>query len=1765
MHLIRKLSSSLLIIVVLTLLFVYGKYAEEEPKLFKVNVNFEEGKGSVLILEDNNWSEISQPFSKEVEPETEIKLKVMPSEGYTIKEVLIEESKIVLDEDNSASVSIMQDSVIQVNFQEEEIEGAETKEVETEEEGSSKEMATRAGNIPIYTALMSKDTGWRIQPNDGVSAEHDEGVFRVNGELVWCVHSNKDFVSGYGSSRNFIGYCGADQALCTKIALALEGARQYMDAHNIHSVVADQGSPVLNHGPGPQLVDLSQYMVQQLIIWRYMSDSLQGMTYSNARISSSNMSYETQDNILNAAAAFVKANKDNYIGHGTVWWIDDVKQPVGRFSLEDITGHLTLTKVSSAPNMSNNNNCYSLEGAEFGVYTDAACTNKKGTLKTGANGKTSSLKLSRGTYYIREDVPPKGFAKQAEGSTPPVKTVTVSKGETTTVTFEDEPINDPFDILLEKRDSNITGSAQGDASLAGARFQLDYYDSLTVTKEQIKAGTVAPKDSYIFQTKKDVTGAGEVRYYINVADPECYIGSPTNSDLYRLNGIVTFPVGTLAIREITPPEGYHIEGSIIWDATENVESTDNLVIRRIETSGVSSPIHVYQQPINGNEVDKGSVRIIKRDIETGRSEPQGNATLEGAIFQIINESDNPVFYAGREVAVGSAVTQIMTEWVEADGAYIAEAADLPYGTYRIVEVQPPEGYLLEGVTEQTFQIRENGRTVQLFSDSQSIKDKVIRGGIQIKKRDFETGLDEAREETSLAGAVFEIESRCNHPIVVEGKEYNKFQVVKQIRTNEEGIAETSADLLPYGSYIIREIHPPTGFLLDGVLQREFRILDSGKIVDMFDVSDSITNLPIRGDLELLKLEGKEEGNEEDKMEGLPGVQFTITSKTTGEVVGVIETDEHGVATTKGMGDPRGALIYGTYIIEETKTPEGFLPVKPFEIKIREEGVTVRFIYLEDKLIMSPIQILKVDESTGKTIPVAGTTFRILDSDKNVITLVQRYPNTVEYTEFQTDDSGSFQLPEKLKYGTYFLEEVTSPEGYLKGELLEFKVEEDKDWGEATVVRYSDKNAMGKLKLEKTDESTGEAMKGVEFAIIATEDIITPEGTLRHSKGSTVETLITDDNGKAESKDLFIGKYLVKETKTLPGYVLDLKEYDFEVKYIDQDTPLDIITMQLTNKPTVVKLTKSDIDSTRLEGVKFELQNEDSNKELITNKDGEITLKYLTKGKYTLRETDTLSGYLLLKEPIHFFVNKTGRIVQTEEDGTWISQSPIELLDVDLVNDYTKVTFSKTDITGETEVEGATLQIKDSEGNIIEEWISTNEEHKVNKLPVGDYVLREELAPDGYVKASEVSFKVEETGDIQKVHMVDKQVEISKTDITGSKEVPGAELEVSDKETNEVIDQWVSAEEGSHFVTGLEVGKTYILTEKLTPEGYVTAESIEFTVDDDQKNQHIQMKDKQVLISKNVTFDNGKDEKTKNKDKKEVQFETGYFSGEGFLEGAKFNILDEEGNVVEEWVSSQEVHASSNLQDGKTYTLVEVEAPKGFVKLKPIEFTLDVDSEENLKLDLTNTRVLLSKQTIAGVELEGAKIQVKDSEGEIVDEWVSGKEPHAIENLTEGETYTFREESSPDGYLKVEEFDFVVDLKDMDLKITVTDDHTKVEISKVDVTTGKELPGAKLTLKDWNDKVVETWTSSDKPHMVERLVPGEYTLKEDLAPIGYNIANEIKFEVKPTGEVQHVKMEDEPKPKVKKLVQTGEAGLMMIISLLLIGCSLLFIRRVRKTK
>ena len=568
------------------------------------------------------------------------------------------------------------------------------------------------------------------------------------------------------------------------------------------------------------------------------------------------------------------------------------------------------------------------------------------------------------------------------------------------------------------------------------------------------------------------------------------------------------------------------------------------------------------------------------------------------------------------------------------------------------------------------------------------------------------------------------------------------------------------------------------------------------------------------------------------------------------------------------------------------------------------------------------------------------------------------------------------------------------------------------------------------------------------------------GDTLYKKGQLVVSIKTDDSGVARSDDLPYGSYYVKEISAPTQEAGNSHNFvlsdDTQYVKINGKNKTDTVTF-VDKKVTASKTTITGTDE--IKGAVMTVTDNDGKVIDTWTSDGNPhSIKGLHEGwEYTLTETTAPKGYVKA-ESIKFTVSTD------KKDQTIVMKDK-------------QFTASKKDVSGKNYVEGAKLEVRDDQNRVVDSWTSTKEDHYVSGLEEGKtYRLVEAEAPKGYVKAKDVFFTVSNEKKNESVVMKDAKITASKTEVTGTKEVEGAKMTVTD-EKGKTVDEWTSGKE-EHSISGLEEGKKYTLTETTAPKGYVKAESIEFTAGD--KDQKLVMKDKQVTVTKTEV------------------------SGTDEVEGAKMTVTDEKGKTVDEWTSGKEEHYVSGLEEGKTYTLTETTAPNGYVKAESIEFTVSKD-KVNQKVNMLDKQISVTKTDITGTqEVPGATLTVKDADGNTVDTWVSGEKEHYVSGLEEGETYTLIEETAPEGYVRADEITFTVTKEKVDQEVNMFD--AQVKVTKTDALTGDAVKGAEFTVFDKDGNIVDKWTTDGTAHAVSGLDAGcEYILKETKTPEGYMTA------------------------------------------------------------
>lgn len=906
------------------------------------------------------------------------------------------------------------------------------------------------------------------------------------------------------------------------------------------------------------------------------------------------------------------------------------------------------------------------------------------------------------------------------------------------------------------------------------------------------------------------------------------------------------------------------------------------------------------------------------------------------------------------------------------------------GTYTIKEKSVGTGYLLNTESYKA-EVKPNQTTTQ------AIVNKEPTGEISLIKTDKDTGNSNRVDGTShhgdvnLKGTEYTLYAKEDiYNVARTVKYFSKNEEIAKYTFNEYGVAtvivtnrNTPAVLsvdgntikgLPMGTYYAKETHVVEGYMQD-TEEHTYTISYQDMNTPVIKTSDTLKNTVQKAKFEVIKIST----NTNTTAPVIANAEFTAILTKYVDYYGSFDEaikhldqyaeDEYSIFKTGADGHGvSGLLAYGEYTVYETYTPSDEIEtVEPFYIKIDRNSNGVIKEYIEnDAPFESYLKMIKIDKNTGKKVTFSNATFKLYRlNENNEWEKVKCKTGLFNTDKWKTDKTGLAVTEDKLKAGTYKIDEIELPTGFLQLENeLTFKInrsnktlEFDEDYDAYITVTVANEQPTGTLKIDKSvaireDVDTSlvdiSDLSKIKFKLTAKEKIIDyADGSTIYEKGQEVGTYNLTKEGKLEVKKLPMGKYELEEIETLDGLVLDN-----------------------------------------------------------------------TKHEIVFKQEDT-----------------TTKVYTNEEK---------------FVNDTTLVEFSKTDITGDKELEGATLTVTDSEGNVIDRWVSGEKTHKIEGLKAGEkYTLKEEIQVDSYVKATDIEFTVENTKEIQKVTMIDKVVDMSKVDIGGN-EIEGAEMQVLDHEGN-IVDEWVSGKE-AHKIKNLEEGKSYILHEEVCVDGFVKATDIEFEVITDKETQHLEMIDKIVEMSK---VDIGGEE----------------------IEGATIQVLDEEDNVIDEWVSGKEAHKISGLEEGKSYKLHEEISSGYFVKATDVEFEVSYDKETQ-HLEMVDKIVDVTKtDMVNGEEVEGAELVVTDEEGNEIDKWVSGKEPNHVVGLEEGKTYVLTEKTCPYGYEVAESVEFEVSLDKQTQLIEMKDMPIlkSVQVEKIDKDTGEHIKSNKFTFGIFEDE------------------------------------------------------------------------------------------------
>lgn len=936
-----------------------------------------------------------------------------------------------------------------------------------------------------------------------------------------------------------------------------------------------------------------------------------------------------------------------------------------------------------------------------------------------------------------------------------------------------------------------------------------------------------------------------------------------------------------------------------------------------------------------NQLKTGSIKINKQSEDNQNGDREFTITGNGKTYTIKTGSDGVAILS--DIPVYDSNNQKIV--------------------YTISEKNVPVKYVVPA--SQTVTLTADATTTKTF------KNVLKKFTAQVTKQDSETA--SAQGDGTLSGAVYGI--------------YRNGELVDTYTTDENGYFKTKEYVC--GNYTVQEISPSEGYLLDETVYPVGAETENYSI-EHNPISMTVTEDVLKGKISIIK--HSDDGSTQIETPEV-GAEFEVYLKSSGSYEAANDSekdylvcDENGYAQTK-------MLPYGIYVVHQIKGLENTEQMEDFEVNISENEKEY-FYLLNDAVKKSFVKIVKKDAETGNIIPVSGIGFKVWDcANSEYVSQEINYPSEMILNTFYTDESGSLMLPNELVYGDYELHEVQSAEGYvLDKNPVPFTIDGSV---ETVVVEKTNTAQKGKISVQKTgnvfasvtalgsaiyiDENgevhesgqtaytpvfAKENLSGAVFQVIASEDIITADGTIRANAGDVVAELVTDENGYAETDLLYLGKYEVKEITAPDGYVLNAESQFVELTYAGQEIAVrDTVGTAFENDYQGIEISLSKVMEN---DEKFGISAEESYKNVrfglfaaedITAADGsvipadgliaEVSLnedmtaviaEKIPFGKYYVQEIATDEHYVLngKKYLVNFeymgqevttvsidcgqFVNelKRGKIegIKVNESNEPLENAVFGLFTADCVK------FSR---------DTAIMTAASDENGCFE----------FTDVPFGQYIVREIESPSGYILSDkEYAVSISEDGEVIEITTENKPitVEISKRDVYGN-ELVGAEM-VLENADGEKVDKWTS-DGTNHIVSKLGAGE-YVLKEIAAPDGYIIATDIKFNVDV-YGNVTVENVDSTAVSDNGYPLIVMVDDTTKVRiSKRDIT------TGEE-LPGATLQIIDEDGNVVEEWVSTDEAHfIEGKLIAGKEYTLRETIAPDGYEIASEIKFTVNTD-------------------------------------------------------------------------------------------------------------------------------------------------------------------------------------------------------------------------------
>ena len=1243
-----------------------------------------------------------------------------------------------------------------------------------------------------------------------------------------------------------------------------------------------------------------------------------------------------------------------------------------RIEFEQPYGAVRVSKISA-------DNGAMLSGATFELMNGAGTV--LATQTTGADGTARFDNLPAGGYTVREVGAPTGYKIAVN----PSQAVTVAPGATSDIRFENDRVNGKIRIV--KRDA-LTKEA-----LAGAVF--------TVTRLSAAEGDGAVGEAVATLT--------------------------TGADGTAETGWLQW--GRYRIAETGVPEHY-VDGGFVTE----IDCTEDGKTYTVEAE---------------NEPTKGWIRLVKTDRLNGNP-------IEGVAFDIYENDE-----------YGNAPVADMT--TGKDGA--ALSPPLRKGRYIVRERGATAGYVMEEITlDATVRSDE---TTQLRATNQPVMVK-----LKLYKRDGdEYGGDDpnsrrrdelpqpanidapsTRGDGELTGAVFrvlagaEIRDRQGNVLFKKGD-----TVVDALTTAGDDASAATGELWP-GLYEIVEASPPVGYEpSDAHFFVDARSAASQSETAVVTYEGLKLNIIRQGVYAIVKFLGDNEIHDDAGLIETPeeGAEFELYLKKAGGY-GNARAFERDYLVTNRYGYAKTKLLpYGLYVLKQVKGKAGHALKSPVEIFIRgdEDVANPPILTINNQAIRYRLKLIKTDAKTGKTVRLANTAFKLLDSDGSVVTQTVSYPTRREIDTFYTDENGEVTLPETVTRGMYFIEEVHAPQGYLiRTERLGVFVGETGDApGEAYTldIEIPNEPVMGRVMVEKKGlkfvrlaeqaDAFGNIvhqpvyeegyLAGAVFELRAAGDIVGKDGTLWFHAGDVADTITTTEAGKDASKELPLGRYELVEVSAPEGYLLDGAPHEVELRYENDHTAVVETNVTLGNDYLSAEITlekeKEDLeiimegDHVRQalvnipgEGFVFGLfADEDMHVGDVTlladtlvatgATDAEGRLAFVGNfphGAYYVKELSAPDGWTL--NPAKFAVT----LEPQAQSGGVICVSLPEIVHDELI--HTRVTLTKTDITGQKTLPGATIEVKDEQGKVIYRE-TTDANGQLPQIPVapGTYTFKETYAPDGYaLNESEMRFTVDADGNV-----------------TGDTTIRDDYTRFSLRKVDESGKPLAGVMFGLKKADGM-----LMMTAKTDAKGMATFEKVPFetyTLVETQALPGYLKADTEIRLTVDGTFVNPKEPiATVTNERQKIRGLKVDTAGQA-LTGAAFSLINADtGEIVDVAASDEKGEFYLTGFGYGDWIIRETVVPEGFNRVEDVLIYVDEDWKAPNTLlftDIPNHYEFI-KVDEDGCPMEGVKFALEDEDGNVLRELASGEDGivHA-DDLKPG-VYIIREIETQAGYRLTEE-------------------------------------------------------------------------------------------------------------------------------------------------